>query len=162
MIDPPEKILEQRVKQLLKNKKCWYVACGGCTGSTFSLSFGKQIKRRTAIPNNVHTDDFKYYSGEITLYIWCVWRLDGKIAPVTSSDDSDEAFLSGLERLVGERVQNAELFKPGWDLALDFSNDLRLKVFCDHVPTTPSLAGNWDLEMAFPEKRTLILGQAPM
>ena len=34
---------------------------------------------------------------------------------------------------------------PSWDLKLELSGGLTLKIFCDHVPEDPSYDGNWEL-----------------
>lgn len=134
-----------RAVSTLTGMECWYVSCGGAAGSTFSLSFGQRIPRATPLRNTAHTDEFRQFEGEAALYVWCTWRLDDTDGPATSWDDTDESVDRGLNRLIGSRIVSIDVLAPAWDLSIRFSNSLHLRVFCDHVPGSPSFDGNWDL-----------------
>src|SRR5947209_4668719 len=75
---------------------CWKVNCGSETGASFKLAFGKRVPRRVprlvgkTITEQVEDD------GEASLLVWCDWRLDTDLAPVTSSDDAIDAMQRGL------------------------------------------------------------------
>lgn len=133
------------VMHALLGKRCWYASCGGGAGPTFQLALGEKIPRQDQIKNNAHSDEYRQFEGESNLLVWCTWRLDDPERPITSSDDSDARIREGLARLVGAVVREAHLDMPGWDLQLSFSNDVTLRVFCDHVLGEPSFDGNWEL-----------------
>ncbi len=42
-------------------------------------------------------------------------------------------------------ITAVEIDMTGWDLIIQFANDLTLRVFCDHVPGNPGFDGNWEL-----------------
>lgn len=129
----------------IKALPCWKFGCGGSVGSSFSLAFGKRISRLA--PKVVERRVIEEYQefGEMTLLVWCTWRLDAPFQPLTSSDDSDEGIQHGLSELIGTTVQSVEIAAPAWDLNVKFSNNLWLRVFCDHVPGDPSIEVNWEL-----------------
>jgi hypothetical protein len=129
----------------LTGLECWYVSCGGAAGSTFQLSLGRKITRAVPLRNTAHSEEFRRFEGEIGLYVWCAWRLDGSDGPLTSWDDTNESVDRGLNELIGSCIVSLEIFPPVWDLNIRFSNSLSLRVFCDHVPGSPSFDGNWDL-----------------
>lgn len=137
-----------QLRSYLIGMPCWYVACGGKhVGSTFSLALGGKILRQAPLMNPSHPEDYRKYEGEANLVVWCTWRLDGPDAPETSSDDTDAAIQSVLQRLTGSRIVDVIIERPAWDLRILFSPFHRLQVFCDHVPGEPSCDGNWELHM---------------
>jgi hypothetical protein len=129
----------------IRGLECWYVSSGGAACSTFALSFGAKIRRPVPIKNPAHSEEFRHFEGELNLLVWCAWRLDGPDAPLTSWDDADESISAQLTKLIGATVESVELIQPAFDLVINFSNALCLRVFCDHVPGEPSFDGNWDL-----------------
>jgi len=129
----------------LRGLECWYVSCGGAAGSAFQLSFGEKVRRRMPITNSAHSDAFRQFEGEVSLLVWCAWRLDGPDSPLTSWDDRHESIEAEVSKLVGTRIESLEVVPPAWDMNIMFSNSLCLRVFCDHVPGEPSFDGNWDL-----------------
>ena len=133
------------IRTRLVGRRCWYVSAGGKVGATFSLAFGDRVLRKTPLANECHTEEFRRYEGEANVYIWCTWRIDTPLEPLSSSDDSDENIESVLHSLVGCTVTSVNVDMPGWDLHLEFSSGVVLNVFCDHVPREPSFDGNWEL-----------------
>lgn len=134
------------LRKMLVGLDCWYVAAGGKNvGSTFSLAFGARIPRKFPSNNVAHSDEFRNYEGEANLLVWCTWRLDGIDATVTSSDDTEQNILMGLAGLVESKIVDVLVEHPGWDLRLLFSPFHQLRVFCDHVPGSPSFDGNWEM-----------------
>jgi hypothetical protein len=136
-----------RLIPALNGLECWYVSCGGAAGTTFQLALGGKIRRSIPLTNPAHTEEYRQFEGEASLLVWCAWRLDGLDRPLTSWDDTDESVKAGLERLLGTRVDSIEVVPPAWDMEINFSNSLCLRVFCDHVPGEPSFDGNWDLSI---------------
>ena len=137
-----------QLRSRLIGMPCWYVNAGGnYVGSTFSLALGGQVPRERPLANPRHPEEYRKYEGEANLIVWCAWRLDGPDAPETSSDDTESAIQSGLERLVGSRIVDVIVERPAWDLRILFSPFHRLQVFCDHVPGAPSFDGNWELHL---------------
>lgn len=129
----------------LKGLECWYVSSGGGAGSTFQLVLGEKVRRAVPLKNPGHSEEFRQFEGEMSIFVWCAWRVDEPNAPLTSWDDTNESVEAGLARLVGTRIDAVEVIPPAWDLNIKFSNSLLLRVFCDHVPGEPSFDGNWDL-----------------
>lgn len=127
-----------------RGKECWYVSSGGAVGPAFALAFGKKIRRRTKLENKAHSKDYQQYEGEANLYIWCTWRLDSVDRPLTGSDDSEKRIGRELARLVGKKMVDVRIDRPGWDLHIRFDDELTLHVFCDHVGDDPSFDGNWE------------------
>jgi hypothetical protein len=134
-----------RLVPSLKGLECWYVSCGGAAGSTFQLTLGGKVRRTVPLKNPGHSEEFRQFEGEVGLFVWCAWRLDGSDGPVTSWDDTKESVEAGLTQLIGSRLDAVEVIPPALDMNLKFSNALCLRVFCDHVPGDPSFDGNWDL-----------------
>ena len=127
--------------------RCWYVNAGGSyVGSSFSLSCGEKIARKAPLSNDAHPEEYRKFEGAAELTVWSTWRLDSQNEPITSSDDSEERLVSGLERLRGCEIFDVVIDRPCWDLKILFSPFYRLHVFCDHVPGDPSFDGNWELQ----------------
>jgi hypothetical protein len=126
-------------------QRCWYVSVGGCTLPTFQLAFGEKVRRQRPLKNTAHSQEYREFEAEISLLVWCSWRLDSPSGPVTSSDDNEEHICEGLSRLRGAKVSTASARGPGWDLRVRFSNRLVLRIFCDHVPGDPTFSTNWEL-----------------
>jgi hypothetical protein len=136
------------IKRTLNGRRCWYASCGGSyVGATFELALGRKIPRDHIVQNDAHSDVFRRFEGEANLLVWCTWRLDGKDAPISSSDDTEQGIIVGLQRLVGEKIVSAQVEMPGWDLILRFSTQFTLRIFCDHVPGDPSVDGNWQVSL---------------
>ncbi|MCI0642471.1 MAG: hypothetical protein L0Y72_02350 [Gemmataceae bacterium] len=147
--------IAQRVVDALQGKNCWYVSCGGSAGTSFELALGAKLPRRHVFKNRENPTEFDKYEGESNLLVWCTWRLDGPNGPVASSDNLSNKMLKVLRSLAGARVKNVNIEKPGWDIRLEFSNRLTLRVFCDHLPGDPTFDGNWDL---FTQDRVISIG----
>jgi hypothetical protein len=133
------------VISILNGLECWYASTGGAAGATFELAFGGKIRRAIPLHNPSHSQEFRQYEGEASLFVWCAWRLDSPDSTITSWDDEQTTIQNGLARLTGSRVLAVDIFPPGWDLDMRFDNGLRLHVFADHVPGDPSFDGNWEL-----------------
>ncbi len=129
----------------LRGLRCWHVSRGGCTLPTFQLALGEKVARPRALRNPAQPEEFRRYEGEANLLVWCSWRLDGPDRLLTSSDDTAEAIVRELGKVVGATADSMTLLAPAWDLVAGFSNGLRLRIFCDHLPGEPSFDGNWEL-----------------
>jgi hypothetical protein len=86
---------------------------------------------------------FSTHRGEVSLYVWCSWRLDGPEDALASSDQDPETFMPVLTTLVGREVTSVNVGAGACDLLVQFG-DLALRVFCDHVLPDPSFDGNWE------------------
>lgn len=146
MLDKTEEQRQvDRTASALCAKKCWYTSCGGSAGSTFQLALGEKVPRSAKVANEAHSEEYRRFEGEVSLLVWCTWRLDSAERPVSSSDDTSENIERALNTLVGRTVLDVRIDRPGWDLHLTFSDGYVLRVFCDHVPGDPSFDGNWEL-----------------
>ncbi len=159
--------IEQAVREALLGKPCWHVSAGG-VGTTFKLSIGKKIRRirpLTPLPTPEeshavkkkpslplqsarHREEFRLFNGEQRLLVWCTWRLDGASEPIASSDDTKEEVVLALQGLIDTTVTHVRIEQPAWDLTIQFSNGMILKVFCDHVGADASFPCNWELNEA--------------
>lgn len=146
ILSTPPMTIEHRLRSQLVGLECWYASFGGKhVGSTFSLAFGDKIPRAIPLTNPSHTEDFCNYEGSANLVVWCSWRLDSQESPESSSDDTDDGIKQALNGIVGSKVVDVVVERPGWDLKLLLFPYQILKVFCDHVPGDPSFDGNWEL-----------------
>ena len=140
----------EQVLAILKpalRKVCWHVSVGGCTLPTFSLAIGGKAKRDRALRNPAQPVAFRKYEPEVSLFVWCAWRLDRGDLVEASNDGSASEITRGLKRLVGKSVVKIEITPPAWDLALHFDDCFRLTVFCNHAGKKPSFKGNWQAKV---------------
>ena len=137
------------VRDRLLGLECWYASAGGShVGGSFSLALGDRVPREVPLANTAHSDEYRKYEGEANLLVWCTWRLDSQSGPLSSSDDAQSGIQSALSRLVGAKVVDVAIARPGWDLRLVFAPFHSMQIFCDHVPGDPSFDGNWELHAA--------------
>ncbi|WP_438006555.1 RHS repeat-associated core domain-containing protein [Sorangium sp. So ce321] len=126
-------------------QRCWHVGAGGLVGSSFSLALGARVPRERPLRNAAECEDIRLFQGEFRFLVWCSWRLDGDVSPVSSSDREAEDIARSLEALRSQTLVGATCHAPAWDLCLVFSAGLRLSVFCDHLPGDASIEQNWEL-----------------
>ena len=116
---------------------------GGCTLPQFKLELGNKVRRKQPIRNSAVPRQVRKFEGEISFFIRCWWRLEHGASVVVSSTDRENPIVKGLERLVGERIEAIKLYKPAWDLLLEFSNEWHLRVFGSQTETDHDLLKNW-------------------
>ena len=139
----PEASLRQLTASLL-GERVWWVAPGA--GASFSLALGGGFRRTRPVKSA--NKRFSAYHPEMSLIVWCVWRLDTPRAPLASSDGDDRRSVSAVGRaLIGKRIRAVDIESPCWDLQLTFTGGLSLRIFCDHLPGDPSFDGNWQLRV---------------
>lgn len=142
--------LDSRLRKMLAKmagKPCWYVACGGAAGSSFSLAIGGKEKCESPLKNKAHPLAFRANDPEFGLLVWCTWRLsrNGKVF-VTSDDCGNKRGSADLlRRLRGRKVLRVSSRTEFCDLVVGFSGAFRLDVFCDHGRIAPSIEANWEL-----------------
>lgn len=120
--------------QSLSGKLCWDVIGGKGTGSIITLDFGKKIPRRKPLQSKHFSMETQMYEAELSLMIYCAWRIDSEEQVVCGSNDSNEEqgpMLQGLRRLVDTTVESLDMTFPGYDLSITFSNKLRMHLFCN-------------------------------
>ncbi len=146
------------IKVSLVGRKCWYAYTS--VGNTFQVALGRKIPRgaedlkaraglaaRREARGAVETPadaEFDRFTGESNLLVWCSWRLDQGGSPLTSWDDQAGRAEAGVRGLVGRTVK-AVTVGPGWNLQVEFTGDVMLLVFPDHVGPQASFDGNWEL-----------------
>jgi hypothetical protein len=134
----------RRLTTSLIGERVWWVAPG--VGASFSLALGGGFPRKRPVKSANRR--FSAYQPEISLIVWCVWRLETSRAPLASSDGDDQRSIRAVGRaLIGKRIRTIELVRPCWDLRLDFTGGVSLKIFCDHIPGDPSFDGNWQVRV---------------
>jgi hypothetical protein len=136
-----------RLKSALLNKTCWCTVAGEGVGSIFQLYLGGKIPRQKPKTNKMLRDDARWNDAEYSLMVWCAWRLDGSQKPITGwlePNDNAGPLVSGLVQLEGETVVDVRVHSPAWDLALEFSGQKTLQVFCDATRGTQRTE-NWSL-----------------
>lgn len=131
--------LEQELRHELRqitSKPCWSVIAGEGTGSIVSLDFGEKVPRHTPLKNSQLTKIERENEGEMSLMIWCAWRLDGPKGVICGSTDSnanDGPMVKGAKMLVGRSVEAVEILSPAFDLRLIFRGQFVLNIFCDQT-----------------------------
>ncbi len=128
------------------NKTCWHVSVGGCTLPSFSLAIGDKIKRKKALKNTAQPAKFRAYTPEISIFIWCAWRLDSSNLVIATNDGDESAITRELKRIRDKSIVSIDVNPPAADLVIQFQNDLRLMVFCNRMRTTPILERNWQAQ----------------
>lgn len=120
----------------LVGQPCWGFVAGKGTGSVISLHFGNKLPLQQPIKNLHLSHDLQKYEGEIILFVQCVWRIDSEVEVICGcweDNEKDGPMLSGLQNIVGQKVESIELSLPAWDLAVHFSNLITLRIFCDQT-----------------------------
>jgi hypothetical protein len=70
-------------------------------------------------------------AGAVVFMAECPWRIDNPERPTVGWEDEEEEIAHLSTALIGGRVEEVEVRRPGFDLTLLFSNDHRLRVFPD-------------------------------
>lgn len=146
MTDLPIEEIRKHLNMVI-GMKCWHVGAGESTGSSFHLALGKKLPRSVPLRKARKGDEYTKFEGEASMLVWCTWRLDGPTSPITSSDESSEVLARALQILLGQEILEVVALPPAGDLCICFSNDLTLRVFCDHIPGDPSFDGNWQVRV---------------
>ncbi len=142
--------LNAQISTVLKpflHKACWHVSVGGCTLPTFSLALGEKFKRARPLKNPAQPSVFRKYEPEISMFVWCAWRLDCGNSIIASDDASAGEITHGLKQIIGKSATSIRPTSPAWDLVIDFEKNLRLTVFCNHTGKKPSFKGNWQAKV---------------
>lgn len=149
----------EHVIHQLTGLECWNITAGA-VGSMASLDLGAKMLRGKPMPfynASLSIDEHKY-RGEFVLYIEdCPWRLDGideVIASWTDSSAPSGPIITGLKRLIGQRIESVALTRPGLDLTVHFSGGLALRIFPDQ--SDPEEGDNYSLSVA--DERAYIVG----
>lgn len=130
---------EQRLREELQqmiSKSCWSVVAGEGTGSVITINIGEKVRRPKPVRNLWLNKDEQENEGEMSLMIWCAWRLDGPAGVVcgsTDSNDNDGSMVKGVKMLIGRVVESAEILSPAFDLRLAFRGQYVLNIFCDQT-----------------------------
>lgn len=136
MSESPFLLPFRKVLSDLVGAECWSVVAGAGTGSVILLQIGEKLPRDKVIPNPHLSEDARRFDGEFHLYVEAVWRLDSHKGVVCGAWDDNRAggpMLKGLSRLRGSIVESFDLEEVGMDLVFKFSNNLKLKIFCDQL-----------------------------
>lgn len=140
------------VLESLVGMECWYVNAGGAGGTTFSLAFGRRVKRRVPLANPEVAEEFRHNTGEANLYVWCSWRLENEHAALGSSEQEPGDAVEAIRRLQGQRLESLSMSGRAMDLVLRFA-PCELRLFCDRVDGDPCMATNWELVVGDRELR---------
>jgi hypothetical protein len=139
-----QEISDEIKSNLLKN--CWYVSTGGSAGTTFKLILGGKVLRNELLKNPAHSYEYQRFEGEVSLLVWCSWRLEKDGNVITGRDDETEKATRILGELADRQIIEVQVDYPGWDLHLLFSGGYRLNIFCDLIHKEEDLnLGNWEL-----------------
>lgn len=114
------------------------LARDGGTGRKFDLliTLGAKVPREIPLRHTID-EDRKLFTGGYRIVVWCTWRLDCEERPLASSDLDPVIIERELSVLVGQHIVAATCTAPAWDLCLEFSGGVKLKVFCDYIPGRP-------------------------
>ncbi|WAC20021.1 hypothetical protein OVA24_01340 [Luteolibacter sp. SL250] len=126
--------LQEALLSLKDGAGCWAFIAGSGTGSMVTLDFGGKVARLRPLKNRHVSEDARNYKGEYCLFLQhCAWRIESADEVICSSSSSNHhggPMLRGLQRLIGQRVSEATVHAPSFDLVLQFGNGLRLSIFC--------------------------------
>jgi hypothetical protein len=131
--------LKEKLKSELNSligKECWSIVGGEGTDSIISLDLGEKILRTESVDNQNLSDDAQKFDAEFDLFITCVWRLDSPkkiICGAWDNNSKNGRMLTGLNKLIGEKIVAIEVVEPAFDLIVKFSNSFKLTVFCDQT-----------------------------
>jgi hypothetical protein len=140
---PPKRLLME-IEQLLFGRECWYVACGGCVGTSFQLALGKRVQRAKVLTNPVASPDYRQFEGEFGLLVWCSWRLVRPGFGMTSSEDEKDVRRDELLRSVSGRAIADVDIRNDWQLWIKFDDQSELTVFADNVGPSAVIDTNWE------------------
>jgi hypothetical protein len=115
--------------QKLVGKECWGIVTSA--GSHISFDFGEKIPRDNPLNNEFLSDDVRNFESELSLFIQCVWRIDSLNEVLFGAWTENELVKKGVNDIIGQKATSVQLFEPAFDLIVTFSNDLKLKIFCD-------------------------------
>src|SRR4051812_10034701 len=73
----------------LVGKACWNIAAGINTGSHVSFDFGKKVRRVKPLKNPRISQELRQYTGEVSLFVTCSWRLDSEVEVLCGSEDDN-------------------------------------------------------------------------
>lgn len=117
--------------QKLIGLECW--GFSGGQGSIISIDFGDKIPRGLPVDNENLSEDVRNFDSEFSLFVNCVWRVESNDAVLFGAWTEHEIVDSESKKLIGQKVESIEIIEPAFDLIVTFSNDLRLKIFCDQT-----------------------------
>jgi len=121
---------------LLIGMPCWSIIAGKGTGSIVSLGFGTKNQRDRLLKNLHLTDDERIYKPDISLMIYCSWRLSVEDKVFCSWKDALEnlkEMLIGLELIREKNVINMDVCPISLDLNLYFEKNIKFEIFCDET-----------------------------
>lgn len=150
--------------QVLCDKRCWYVSCGGSAGHTFELFLGAKIKRpiplgHKSLPPALRRAEqrlpllIRMNDPEYSLLVWSAWRILKKERIIASSRDDREIYIPVLNGLRSRKIVAIGTPAETTDVRILFDNKLTLDIFCDSgtmLPTTSPIdrsyrATNWEV-----------------
>lgn len=98
------------------------------------LDFGQKIPRARPLKNPTLPEVLRQYKGEFGIFVQnCAWRLDSERTVCTSKSPNakDGEMARGLQDLIGRRVVSVLVTLPTHDLVIEFSDGIKLSLFCD-------------------------------
>ncbi len=115
-------------------ENCWSIVAGKGTGSVVHLGFGKKIEMCRPLTNPNLTEDERKYDPELSMMIFCAWRIMNPTRIICSWRDDNEKdgrMLSGLNMLRDKKVVKIGVNEVSSDLDIYFEDDLIMSLFCD-------------------------------
>jgi hypothetical protein len=119
---------------LLIGRPCWLIIAGKGTGSIVHLGFGDKYPRDKPLKNPCINDDEKLFKPELSLMVYCAWRLsslDRILCGWRSSNEMGGEMISGLSLLRFRRINDVSIRPLTLDLDLTFEDNICFQVFCD-------------------------------
>src|SRR6266403_1076814 len=128
-------------------KACWHVTVGDPTLPDFSLALGEKLKRAKPLQNLQQPKLFRNNEGEVSIFVRTAWRLEQRNTVLAGSDDKLAEIKTGLNHILRRKLVGAIITEPAWDLSLEFSNGLRLKIFCERTAHRSSSRRNHSIRL---------------
>lgn len=118
----------------LQGLECWSIVGGKGTGSMISLKFGKKLPRKA---NSIEIEKLKIspFESEYSILTYdCWWRIDSENEVLFGVDeflDNQEEYINKIQQyLCDSFVDSIQIWEPGYDLSIKFSNGYFLRIFC--------------------------------
>lgn len=108
---------------------CWSMV-GMSGGSMFALDFGKRLKRKVPVGNDMLREEQRNFRGEYRLFVQCSgWKLflEKKcLCHCNDSNANDSPMVAGLRQLEGQTVLRSKTGNTPAELMVAFSGGYKL------------------------------------
>jgi hypothetical protein len=115
---------------------CWSIIGGKGTGSVIHLGFGSKKLRDRPLKNPHLTEEERLYDSDISLMVYCSWRLSSESDIICSwrdAIDNIEDMLFNLELIRNKKITKINICPLSLDLDIYFEGNKKIEIFCDET-----------------------------